>query len=153
MSSEPGEETLGRVHARFLLPVAERVYVYLLNGCNHVREGVEHRRIFFPLVCRKFFVGGVYPQATELQIRSYFERFGKVKEVELKMDKVTGRNRGFAFVTMSDAAGRDAVFKGQHMIGGKRIEVRALHDDGHAALKRKIFVGGVNPSLSEGRPR
>ncbi|PHJ16328.1 rna recognition motif-containing protein [Cystoisospora suis] len=97
----------------------------------------------------KFFVGGVYPQATELQIRSYFERFGKVKEVELKMDKVTGRNRGFAFVTMSDAAGRDAVFKGQHMIGGKRIEVRALHDDGHAALKRKIFVGGVNPSLSE----
>ncbi|CAI9149375.1 unnamed protein product, partial [Rangifer tarandus platyrhynchus] len=97
----------------------------------------------------KFFVGGVYPQATELQIRSYFERYGKVKGVELKMDRVTGRNRGFAFVTMADETAKDAVFRGQHVLGGKKIEVRALHDDGYEALKRKIFVGGVNPSLSE----
>ncbi|OXB71564.1 UNVERIFIED_CONTAM: hypothetical protein H355_007800 [Colinus virginianus] len=97
----------------------------------------------------KFFVGGVYPQATELQIRSYFERYGKVKGVELKMDRVTGRNRGFAFVTMADESAKEAVFRGQHVLGGKKIEVRALHDDGYEALKRKIFVGGVNPSLSE----
>ncbi|PFH36688.1 RNA recognition motif-containing protein [Besnoitia besnoiti] len=97
----------------------------------------------------KFFVGGVNPQATELQIRSYFERFGKVKVVELKMDKMTGRNRGFCFVTMANDDAKDAIFNTQHVIGAKKVEVRALHDDGNVSLKKKIFVGGVNPSLGE----
>ncbi|CBZ50900.1 hypothetical protein NCLIV_039750 [Neospora caninum Liverpool] len=102
-----------------------------------------------PDAALKFFVGGVNPQATELQIRSYFERFGKVKMVELKMDKMTGRNRGFCFVTMGSEDAKEAIFNAQHAIGGKKVEVRALHDDGNVSLKRKIFVGGVNPSLSE----
>ncbi|EPR57388.1 RNA recognition motif-containing protein [Toxoplasma gondii TgCatPRC2] len=102
-----------------------------------------------PDAALKFFVGGIIPQATELQIRSYFERFGKVKAVELKMDKMTGRNRGFCFVTMGSEEAKEAIFNAQHAIGGKKVEVRPLHDDGNVSLKRKIFVGGVNPSLSE----
>ena len=37
-------------------------------------------------------------QATEKDITEYFGKFGEVTSVNLKMDQMTGRSRGFAFV-------------------------------------------------------
>ena len=47
---------------------------------------------------RKLFAGGLAQEATEKDINEYFSKFGEVVSVNLKMDQMTGRSRGFAFV-------------------------------------------------------
>ena len=49
----------------------------------------------------KLFVGNVSYDTTELQLQDLFGAHGPVEDVNLVMDRVTGRPRGFAFVTMS----------------------------------------------------
>jgi hypothetical protein len=41
-------------------------------------------------------------KATERQIRSFFEKVGKVKDVIMIRDKYTNRHKGFAYVEMQD---------------------------------------------------
>lgn len=50
----------------------------------------------------KFFVGGVLYSAKEADVENYFKRFGEVVDVAIMRDKMTGRSRGFAFVTFKE---------------------------------------------------
>ena len=38
----------------------------------------------------------------EADVEAYFKRFGKVVDVAIMRDKMTGRSRGFAFVTFKE---------------------------------------------------
>lgn len=51
----------------------------------------------------KLYVGNLSFKSTEEDIRAAFEQFGAVTDVYVAMDKMTGRPRGFAFVTMGTA--------------------------------------------------
>src|SRR4051812_30584242 len=48
----------------------------------------------------KLYVGNLSFNTTEPELRSHFEQFGSVTDTYVAMDKMTGRPRGFAFVTM-----------------------------------------------------
>lgn len=48
----------------------------------------------------QIFVGNLSYQAAEYDVRSAFERYGRVSSVRLMTDPATGKSRGFAFVTM-----------------------------------------------------
>ena len=48
----------------------------------------------------KLYVGNLSFKSSEDDIRAAFEQFGTVTDVYVAMDKMTGRPRGFAFVTM-----------------------------------------------------
>lgn len=48
----------------------------------------------------KLYVGNLSFKTTEDELRSAFGQFGSVADVYVAHDKVTGRPRGFAFVTM-----------------------------------------------------
>jgi RNA recognition motif-containing protein len=48
----------------------------------------------------KLYVGNLSFNSSEQDIRGAFEAYGTVTDVYVAMDKVTGRPRGFAFVTM-----------------------------------------------------
>ena len=48
----------------------------------------------------KLYVGNLSFNTTEAELRSHFEQFGSVTDTYVAMDKMTGRPRGFAFVTM-----------------------------------------------------
>ncbi len=48
----------------------------------------------------KLYVGNLSFKTTEDELRSAFGQFGAVTDVYVAMDKMTGRPRGFAFVTM-----------------------------------------------------
>jgi cold-inducible RNA-binding protein len=71
----------------------------------------------------KLFVGNLSFNATENQLQDMFAAHGNVIEVDLIMDKFTGRPRGFAFVTMENKEGADAAIQA---INGKSIDGRAL---------------------------
>ena len=52
----------------------------------------------------KLYVGNLSFESTENDLQDLFEQHGQVSEVRLMMDRMTGKSRGFAFVTMNDNA-------------------------------------------------
>jgi len=84
----------------------------------------------------KLFVGNLSFNATENQLQDMFGAHGTVLEVDMIMDKFTGRPRGFAFVTMENKEGADAA-------------VQALN--GHSLDGRALTVNEARPR--EDRPR
>ena len=71
----------------------------------------------------KLFVGNLSFKATENQLQDMFAEHGTVLEVDMIMDRMTGRPRGFAFVTMESKEAADAAVSA---LNGKSIEGRAL---------------------------
>lgn len=73
-------------------------------------------------------------------------------------DHVTGRSRGFGFVTMAEPSSKPRVVaEKEHAIGGRAVTVRPYAEQSDTKdssaegpiLRRKIFVGGVNPALGQ----
>ena len=54
---------------------------------------------------RKIFVGALPQEANAIYIKDYFGSYGEIESINLKMDPMTGRSRGFAFVVFKDLAG------------------------------------------------
>ena len=79
----------------------------------------------------KLFVGNLYFDTTENDLQDLFQGYGSVTEVNLVNDRLTGRSRGFAFVTFSNSA------EGQSVI---------------TALNGKEFAGR-NLTVNEARPK
>ena len=60
----------------------------------------------------KLYVGNLSFQTTDAQLRTTFGQFGTVTDVYVASDKMTGRPRGFAFVTLgSDTEAKLAIEK------------------------------------------
>jgi RNA recognition motif-containing protein len=72
----------------------------------------------------KLYVGNLSFETTENDLQDLFEKHGKVTEVALMMDRMTGKSRGFAFVTMSDKAEADAAMAA---LNGKEVNGRTLN--------------------------
>ncbi|MET0286452.1 MAG: RNA-binding protein [Polyangiales bacterium] len=71
----------------------------------------------------RIYVGNLSFNTDEQSLQSAFSRFGAVDEVKVVMDRETGRSRGFAFVSMSDADGaRKAIAE----MDGQMVDGRAL---------------------------
>jgi len=71
----------------------------------------------------KLYVGNLSFETTENDLQDLFEQHGKVTDVALINDKMTGRSRGFGFVTMTDAASGTAAM---NAFNGKEVQGRAL---------------------------
>ena len=67
------------------------------NGLAETRQRTKPTNI---MSNSKLFVGNMSFKTTEDELRSAFGQFGSVTDVYVAMDKMTGRPRGFAFVTM-----------------------------------------------------
>jgi RNA recognition motif-containing protein len=50
----------------------------------------------------KLYVGNLAFETTENDLQDLFEQSGRVTDVSLITDRMTGRSRGFAFVTMAN---------------------------------------------------
>ncbi|MDB6055541.1 MAG: recognition motif protein [Verrucomicrobiales bacterium] len=73
----------------------------------------------------KLFVGNLSYNTTENDLQDAFGAHGTVMEVNLMMDKFTGRSRGFAFVTMEspDAAKAAIAAMNGADVGGRALTV------------------------------
>jgi RNA recognition motif-containing protein len=71
----------------------------------------------------KLFVGNLSFKTTENDLQDAFAAHGTVVEANLMMDRVTGRPRGFAFVTMSTP---EEAQKAITALNGKEMDGRAL---------------------------
>ncbi len=71
----------------------------------------------------KLYVGGIPYTTKQDDLKAYFEQAGAVEDATILMDKMTGRSRGFGFVTMADQAGADKAIADFH---DKEFEGRKL---------------------------
>jgi len=71
----------------------------------------------------KLYVGNLSFDITENDLRDMMAAHGPVNEVSVIMDKVTGRARGFAFVTMNTQEAATAAITA---LNGKEFQGRAL---------------------------
>jgi len=71
----------------------------------------------------KLFVGNLSFKTTENDLQDAFAAHGTVVETNLMMDRMTGRPRGFAFVTMSTPEEAQKAIDALH---GKEFDGRAL---------------------------
>jgi cold-inducible RNA-binding protein len=71
----------------------------------------------------KLFVGNLSYNTTENDLQDAFAAHGTVLETNLMVDKVSGRPRGFAFVTMSTP---EEAQKAIDALNGKELGGRAL---------------------------
>lgn len=62
----------------------------------------------------KLFVGGLGPQTTEGDLRTFFSRFGELVEAVVIPNRSTGQSRGFGFVSYMSSAAADEAIKGMN---------------------------------------
>jgi cold-inducible RNA-binding protein len=74
-------------------------------------------------VSNKLFVGNLSFDTTENDLQDAFAAFGSVTEINLMMDRATGRSRGFGFVTLSTP---DEAQKAIAGLNGRELHGRAL---------------------------
>ena len=71
----------------------------------------------------KLYVGNLSFSTTDPDLKDLFAGFGTVTDVHLVTDRMTGKSRGFAFVTMSSAAEGKAAISA---LEGKNLDGRNL---------------------------
>lgn len=86
----------------------------------------------------KLYVGNMSFNTTEAELRDAFGQFGSITEVHIASDRMTGRPRGFAFVTFStDAEAKLAAEK----MNGVDMDGRQLTVN-EAKAREEVSSGG-----------
>jgi cold-inducible RNA-binding protein len=74
-------------------------------------------------MAKKLFVGGLSWNTTDDMLRDAFAQCGAVETAEVKVDRMTGRSRGFGFVEMTND---DEAMAAVDMWNGKELDGRTL---------------------------
>jgi cold-inducible RNA-binding protein len=98
----------------------------------------------------KLFVGNLSFNTTENDLQDAFASHGTVLEANLMMDRMTGRPRGFGFVTMSTPEEAQSAI---NALNGASIDGRALTVNVAKPREERGGGGGGRREFSGGRNR
>jgi RNA recognition motif-containing protein len=96
----------------------------------------------------KLYVGNLSFKTTDADLRAAFSQFGNVTDVYVASDRMTGRPRGFAFVTFSTA--EESKVAAEKM-NGTELDGRALTVNEAKPKEDRGFSGGGFQSRNSGR--
>ena len=96
----------------------------------------------------KLYVGNLSYNVTENDLQDLFTKHGPVTETNLMMDRMSGRPRGFGFVTMATKEGADAAVEA---LNGSEWEGRALTVNEARPREDRPAGGGGGGGFSGGR--
>ena len=79
---------------------------------------------------KKIYIGNLSFSSTEDELRTVFERHGRVESVNVITDRDSGRPRGFAFVEMDEASAADDAIRALDgsELGGRSLRVNEAQD-------------------------
>ncbi|XP_040864489.1 heterogeneous nuclear ribonucleoprotein 1 isoform X2 [Glycine max] len=100
------------------------------------------------MMSTKLFVGGISWETSQESFFNYFSKYGEVTDSVIMTNKLSGRPRGFGFVTFANSAVADEVLAQEHTIDHRVVEVKRTVPredvDVTGVFKtKKIFVGGI----------
>ncbi|KAJ0257250.1 RNA-binding [Hirschfeldia incana] len=129
------------------------------TGGMQMKQSIDHRHSSSSSMSSpgKLFVGGVSWETTEETFANYFEKFGEVVDSVIMRDRMTGKPRGFGFVTYADSAVAEKVLEEEHVIDDRKVDLKRTVPRGDRdttdikplSKTRKIFVGGLPPHVEE----
>ena len=93
---------------------------------------------------RKLFVGALPKEVKESDIKEYFEQYGEIDNINLKMEHTSEKPRGFAFVTfLREQSIYSALSVKEHRLMSTNIQVMKARKQ-----QFKIFVGNLTPEIT-----
>ena len=97
----------------------------------------------------RLYVGNLAEDITATALRQRFERVGPVADVELAIDRGSGRMRGFAFVTMANVSAKHAALTEMNgvMFEDRQLRVTESGDEQREAGGRGRMKKGDAPAL------
>ena|SRR5688572_4090712 len=99
----------------------------------------------------KLFVGNLSFNTTENELQDLFAAYGPVQQVDMIMDRMTGRPRGFGFVTMEN---QEDAQKAIAALNGKNLDGRDLTvNEARPREDRPGGGGGRDPGGDRGEGR
>lgn len=116
------------------------------NGAAEAAPAAAQQPRNEPNEDRKLFVGGLSWETGDKHLKEYFEKYGPVEKVELKLDAMTGRSRGFAFIVYESAESVAKVMEvgDGHAINSKKVDVKKAK-----GRTGKLFVGGLKAEMTD----
>eukprot|EP00918_Siedleckia_nematoides_P095337 GHVU01209324.1.p1 GENE.GHVU01209324.1~~GHVU01209324.1.p1 ORF type:complete len:821 (-),score=153.85 GHVU01209324.1:340-2643(-) len=102
-------------------------------------------------LCRfRFFVGGLHPEVTGAMMRKHFKMYAPVIDAHVAKEE-SGESRKFAFVTIGTDVEdvKRRILTAYHVIHGQRVEVREEASELDKQVHRRMFIGGVEQSVTE----
>ncbi|PSN31968.1 RNA-binding protein squid, partial [Blattella germanica] len=73
----------------------------------------------------KIFVGGLVPDLSDDDIKSFFAQYGTIVEVEMPFDKTKNQRKGFCFITFeSEQVVQELLKSPKQSINGKEVDVK-----------------------------
>ncbi|VFQ65468.1 unnamed protein product [Cuscuta campestris] len=146
------EENGGEIYSRSGGAAVEPP-VHSVDGSSAVIE-LQNSVDESSLSAGKLFVGGIAWETSQECFNRYFSKYGEVLDSIIMMDKISGRPRGFGFVTYADPEVADRVLQEVHVIDGREVDVKRTVPREETAFRRssktkKIFVGGLPPTLCD----
>jgi cold-inducible RNA-binding protein len=95
----------------------------------------------------RLYVGNLAYSTTQADLEELFAEYGQVSDVHLLLDRVTGRSRGFAFVTMSSVGEAEAAATA---LNGKDFQGRKLTVNEARPREERPNGGGRGPRGDRG---
>lgn len=100
----------------------------LASGEHYInKRKVDPKRVSKKAQHGKIFVGGLTPDITDDDIKSYFSQYGTVVELQAPFDKTKNQRKGFCFITFDS---KDVVYKllktPKQSINGKEVDVKKV---------------------------
>jgi len=105
---------------------------------------------------RRLVILGLSWDTTADTVSEYFKKFGEIEQCNLMLDRVTGKSRGFGFVTFATKEAAATVLAEEHTIDGRRAEPkmamakgeRVQTNEPEVMRTNKLFVGRIDASTT-----
>ncbi|XP_076641124.1 RNA-binding protein squid [Halictus rubicundus] len=113
----------------------------LASGEHYInKRKVDPKRVSKKPHHGKVFVGGLTPEITDDDIKSYFGQYGTIVELQAPFDKVKNQRKGFCFITFDS---KEVVYKllktPKQTINGKEVDVKKVK--GNPDIRNQGFWG------------
>ena len=74
---------------------------------------------------------GEYDDFTEEDLRAEYSKFGDIARAEMSIDRLTGRSKGFGFLSFHTVMAAEAAIAATHntMMKGRMVELQRTRED------------------------
>ena len=103
-------------------------------------------------IMRRMFVGNLNTQTTENELEEYFNKFGQVESVSIKVHADTKRSRGFGFIIFKQSCDVDTALSSRpHTLMGAKLDCKRSTPKsegvGMEERVKKIWIGKPDGSV------
>ncbi|KAJ6217413.1 hypothetical protein RDWZM_008570 [Blomia tropicalis] len=122
----------------------EAVESVLTAGPHYIKNrAVEPKRPKGKSALKKIFVGGINGDLSKEEIKTYFEKFGNIENIERPFDRQRNRSRDFCFIIFeTEEAADSAIASPKQVIGGKECDIKLAHPQRSSNGAHNGPVGG-----------